>query len=340
MRGLPVFFALMVLLQADPLEDAARALAKKIGARISPGDNVRITERNISSLPATEASRARQTLERSMRRSVRNGTPVDVLLTLSQNPREAVLAAEGVKAEARWVEVVTYRLADSAPRGTMQAIEKRLLWQQVPQLLDVREVERSLLVLDVNELAVYEGGQRVRGWPMPVAARDAVARLNVEGDRITVQTPERECQGTWRPEVKLECTVAGEPGNLWRIASMPPHYSMARMKNMLHLFAEPDGRTHLYNAQGQAIGSWSGWGSDMAAICSNRVVASSDRERGQGDTLRVFEIVEGKPVPASEPLEVPGSVMTLSSLSSGVTAIVEDSPSHYVAYHLLVDCSR
>jgi len=331
---------MLMVLRADPLEDAARALAKKIGVHVSTADTVRLSERNISSLPAASASRARQIVERSLRRGPRNGTPVDVLLTLSQNPAEAVLVAEIVKGDERWVESATFSTrADIVSARTLPALERRVVWEQGPQMLDVLEMDGTMLVLDTKELTIYENRQRIRSFASPLISRDPVARLSAQGDTVIIASPERECRGTWRPELKLECTPSGDSVNLWQVQALPPHYSMARTGG-LTILAEPDGRVHLYNDT-KPLSSWTGWGGEITTVCNTQILASSDRERERGDVLQMFELAEAKPVAASSPLELPGPVMALHPRQNGALAIIRDvTTSNYAAYHITVDCTR
>src|SRR5579863_4609805 len=47
-----------VAARADTLDDAVAALAKKVVARLEASETVRVTYRNVSSLPAAEATKA------------------------------------------------------------------------------------------------------------------------------------------------------------------------------------------------------------------------------------------------------------------------------------------
>jgi hypothetical protein len=340
-RGWPVFFALALLLRADALDDAARSLAKRISTHLSAGDTVRLIERNMSSLPAAEALRARQVVERSLRRPARNGTPVEVLLTLSENPEEALLVAEISKGEERWVELTTFRPTSVAASRDLPTLTKRLIWEQRQPILDVSEHEGFLFVLDSKELAAYERQQRIGSWAMPPVPRDPVARLSFDGDRIIVKTPDRECSGAWRPQLSIECAVPGESGNTWRSSSMPAHYSIATASGGMTVLTEPDGLAHLYSNGARPLGSWKGWGSEIVAVCGGKLLVSSDRPRDRGDVLRVFDIVEGKPVPAADPMELQGPVMAMSAWPEGALVVVHDlMTSNYAAYHVTVDCTR
>jgi hypothetical protein len=116
---------------------------------------------------------------------------------------------------------------------------------------------------------------------------------------------------------------------------------MAAISNGMSVLAEPDGQVHLYGTGAKPLASWKGWGADIAAVCDGKLLASSDRPRDRGDVLRVFDIVEGKPVPATEPMELQGPVMAMSPWPVGALVIVRDlATSKYAAYHVTVDCTR
>lgn len=329
----------------DSLEDAARTLARKAAQRIPISDSVKLAERNLSSLPASEAVRARQTFERALRRAQRNPPVVEVTVTLSENARELLLVVEIVRGDTRSVDIVAFRPAAESPSNhALPAPTKRLVWEQSGAVLDLKELGDSLLVAGLSELVLYQKRDHwTRGvaWPMPVLARDPRARLEVEGDAVSLNAPGRLCRGTWRPALSLDCSAAAGENNLWAGDGWPPHFSSAILSNGATVVAEIDGRTHLYDATRKHLSSWGGWGPNVAVACGSRILADTDREAEKSDALRLYSLAGDKPAAGSAPLDLPGPVTALWPVTGGAMAIVRDlSSQEYAAYHVSVDCAQ
>lgn len=347
-RGIAGFWALLLcacVVRADALEEAARVLGRKVAARVPVADAVHITERNLSSLPSTEAVRARVAFERSLRRAVRMPAAQEITVTLSESAREFLLIAEIAKGDLKAVEMVTFRpAAENGEVKPLPPLTRRAIWEQDTPLLDVVETSEGVLVAGVGEVALYarQNGkrERVRGWAMPPLARDARANLQVDGAALRVVMPGKVCTGEWRPVLALECASGGGENNAYQANGWPPYFSMAQLSNGVTLVAETDGRAHVYDGARKPVGVFGGLGSDLAAVCGTRVLASSDRERDAADTLRVYEIASGKPVAVTAALELPGPVMGLRGVTDGAVAVVRDGAGgKYVAYHVAVDCA-
>ncbi len=151
--------------RAESLDDAARALAKKVQTRLGPTEAARVTSRNLSSLlrPAKRA-KAQAAFERALARRIRNATPVDVLLTLSEDVRGYLLAAEIRRESGTEVELVEFRMDPAPTPARLELVmEKKLIWQQAEPILDVAVVAGQMLVLDSRQLMSATSGAAQSG---------------------------------------------------------------------------------------------------------------------------------------------------------------------------------
>lgn len=109
-----------------------------------------------------------------------------------------------------------------------------------------------------------------------------------------------------------------------------------------------DGKATLYDIDGKAEGIIDGWGSNVAGIQSGcgsgwQVLADQPGDWTQNDELTAYEIVEGKAVPAAEPMEFSGPIMSLAAepVPLGARAVVLNRDTGvYEAYSITVSCGR
>jgi hypothetical protein len=340
--------------RAESLDDAARALAKKIQARLGPTETARVASRNLSSLPASEAAKAQAALERALARRVRNPMPVDILLTFSENVRGLLLVTEIRRESGTEIDLVEFRL-DPAPVSARPelAIEKKQIWQQAEPILDVAVVAGQMLVLDGRQVVRYErNGSK---WELmdtaafpPVNLRDPRGRLEVAGDAFSAEIPGEICKGTWKPALTMQCEQGGRFSAARNTLDLNdgrgPFFQQAELGGV-DLVAELDGHTRIYDAAHNLTGVFEGWGSDLVAIadaCGGKHVAgSAPGDRQAPDSIALYDLVNGTPVRVSEPAALPGPVTALWSSDTGALAVARNlSTGTYEAYALSIDCGR
>ena len=200
--------------RADTLDDAVAALAKKVVARLEPFERVRIGERNISSLPATEVSRAEVALTRALQSRGRGSMPVDVVVTISDDLRGYILVAEIRRASGTVVEMMEFRLAPPAAPARAAIIDSKLLWEQDTAILDVAVLQDSMLVLDTAGLIRYERHEgkweRAAAVELPVVVRDPRGRAETNGESVTINEPGVICTVPVKMEVPPRCDDGGQ----------------------------------------------------------------------------------------------------------------------------------
>jgi hypothetical protein len=109
-----------------------------------------------------------------------------------------------------------------------------------------------------------------------------------------------------RPEYQFESLTVFEPG--W---ATPPSGGVVPLLATL-----PDGRALLFEGSATPVASFSGWGSDIAALWSHTrqrwpILVTRDGDWTQPDSIQAFDIVEHQAVTVSAPVDFDGPITTL-----------------------------
>ena len=296
------------------LDEAVQALAKKTAPHLEANESARVIVHNLSPLPNEAALQAQAALDRALRKRVRNMTVRDVTLTISRNMRGYLLVTEVGKGAERAIEMESFE-PDSAPKAAAPiVIEKRLVWEQSPRILDVAFPENAMVVLDAEGLARYERPngrwERAENAPLPVPViRDLRGRLEIAGASLNAYLPGLTCRGGWRP-LRAACEPASAPFTLEGAA-----------------VRFTPGRNTL---EGRAAG-------DALRACGTRQLAPGDGEMDAEDNVALYE--GGTAV--SDPVELPGPVTALWPAPGGALAVARNlATGKYAAYALAFDCGR
>jgi len=300
------------------LDETARALSKKVAARLGPGEAVHIAARNLTSLPASDLSKAQAAFSRGLRKVGKN--VAEVTLTISENVRGYLLVAEVRHEGGRSVDMAPFEAARSLP-AELPVIQKSLVWEQDEPILDLAIRGDQMLVLGTASLTRYTRADGVwqRGESRPSAipqsmppSRDPRGQIG-DGDSFTILAPT----------------------NTFQTEGWTPYYSRVHWKNF-DLTAEPDGLVHVYDAEHRQVATIDNWGSDVAAVtCGVLATAAVD------NAVTVWDIVDRRPRQVSEPLELPGPLTALWPTAGGALAVIKNSGTKkYVAYILTLDCAR
>jgi hypothetical protein len=384
---LAVLAALLVLLPrevraADDLGGGVRELARKTAAFAGRGEPVSLSWRNLSSLGATEFDQARAAFEGALRdaggRSSDIAPAVECRITISENQTQILMVEEARKGEERQVWIAAWkRSAPAAAPGGGMFLEKKLVWEQEEQILDVAILPAGVLVLSPTKVTLRAGGstqsqavQSSRPWP-----RDLRGRLRASGGGFKAALPGVVCGGSTDPALTVECHASEEPWTLdagargvllasfaptrnyfdGRVVlpngtrkTLPAFFSVAPADEngkAYWIFAATGGRTQILDAAYDPAGTINSWGSDVAgteARCGGgpQVLATRAGDAHESDSLRAFVLVNHTPQPVTPPLELPGPVTALwSSGGNGAVAVVHDlGTGHYVAYAITVNC--
>jgi len=180
---LMLFFAVPGVSLADTpdssLAAASRQLADKIAAALPPREAIFLDLRNLSSMSGLEVAEVRRTLEselqsRGLQLVPRSAAPsAEVRLTLSETPDGFLWVVEVPRApaDAPQVEMVSLpkpRTSGTAPRALELLLEKKLIWEQEEQILDLALLDppgakdQRMVILEPTRIALYD--QRDGRW--------------------------------------------------------------------------------------------------------------------------------------------------------------------------------
>lgn len=324
---------------ADDLASAARELGRRTAAAVA-SETVSVGWRNLSAVSAEAVAQARAAFEAALRTG--GGSAIEAQLTVSQSAASGLLVEELRKGDDRQVWIATFRRTAGPPTAGSAAIEKRLLWEDEEQILDIAAVEGGLLVLTPSGLLRTGTKQRVRITPSKPWPRDLRGRLRVSGDSVQVQMPGMNCSGTWNTELVLNCGSAGDgwvlaPGRNYFVGKNVPPFYTAAAADSLWFLTLTDGTTGIFDAAFARVGSVPGWGSDIAAAetrCGGAPAILATRPGEGRDAVQAFAIVNRSAAPIGRAAEFDGPV---TALWSGV-AVVHNGK--YQAYAISLVCAR
>ena len=387
-KGSAVLSALLLLLPrdapaADDLVGAVRELARKTVALAGRGEPVSVSWHNLAPLASGDFNQARLAFDAAVREAggrVSEIAPlVDARLTVSGNPSQFLLVEEAHKGEDLQVWIASWKrpAPAGAPAVSSLTLEKKLVWDQDEQILDVVPLGRAILVLSPSHVSLR--GDTVtqtvpltppRPWP-----RDLRGHLRVNGGGFQAYLPGMACSGALDPSLTMECHPSDEP---WTLDAAPrgvllasfapgrnhfdgrvstsdgirktlaPFFSAASAEENgrpYWLLAMLDGRTQVFDAAFDPVGSVAFWGSDLAATeahCGGgwQTLATKAGDNREPDAVRAFGLVNRTPVPLSAPLDLPGPVTAFWSLGGNTAlAVVADlATGRYQAYVITVNC--
>lgn len=295
---------------AQPLDEAARTLAKKVGTRLASGEAAHVAGRNFTSLPATELTKALTQFTRNFRRT--GQSTAEITLALSETPGGYLLVAQVHHNGDQFVETMPFQVAVTrAPAAVRPAIQKTLLWEQDEPILDLVFRGDQMLVLEPGAIVTYRR-MLDAGWVRGVSTPSGLP-------------PSRDPRGM------IVADSASLP------VAPPTAYTIAQWKN-LDFVAETDGVVRVYGDLHQQVASIPGWGSDVAEVGCG-VMTTGPGDRSTTDTVTAWDFADRRPIQLSETLEMPGPVTALWSRPSGALAVVYNlSTKRYAAYSLTLDC--
>jgi hypothetical protein len=291
---------------AEDLSGAAHELARQTAAFAGPGEPVSVEYRNASSLGPAELGQARGAFEAALKEAglrVSDVAPVaELRLTLSENQSQYLLVEEALKGGERQVWMAAWKRAEPAATALPgMALDRKLVWEQEEQILDVAFPAAGMLVLSPSKVTLYsrqsgswEPQRAVPLTPGKPWPRDVRGRLRVTGASFQAFLPGMACGGALEPSLLIDCRPGDEPWVLesdsratllanfaatrnhfdGRVATgtglrktLAPFYSAAsagEQNRLLWLLAMLDGRTQIFDAWLDPVGAIAAWGSDLA----------------------------------------------------------------------------
>ncbi|SPE42809.1 conserved hypothetical protein [Candidatus Sulfopaludibacter sp. SbA3] len=354
-------------------------LARKTAGFGNRGEPVSISWRNVSSLGSAELAQARTAFETAMQEAgsrIGQTAQISVRITLSETNSQYLLVEEAQNGDDRRVWFASWKRSGPATAATQGiSLERKPVWEQDEQILDVAFPGNAMLVLSPTRVTLYgrpngmwEARQSLAlaGKPQP---HDARGHLRLTPSGFQAFLPGFACSGVVEPALTLACQPGDEP---WVLESgsramllanfaatrnyfdghvvlqtglrkqVAPFYSAAAVEEQgrpLWLAAMLDGRIQIFNGSFDPVSSFAGWGSDIAgtsAHCGGGAQILATRPSDGSEP----DAVQAFAIPLAGPIAMTGPVTALwPSGPEAVLAVVRDLASgKYAAYLLTVVC--
>jgi hypothetical protein len=364
---------------ADSYAEAARELTGKIMANIGPADEVGFTFQSLaSSLGPKEVVTARQAIEnelsaRGLKFTKDSQATRKLGVTLSETLYQYIWIAE-IQHNPGYQVVMTTQARTSEPpaiEAARMTIQSKPIYEQNDPILDIKLLGDDMLLLDSKQFALYR--RQNDRWIVVNSApfkssysfpRDVRGRLGNSGNAIQAHLPGLLCNGTVKPAFEFNCSQDETP---WQLGpgsiaptfsknyfiqeNMPDFFSAASIEDggtELLVLAGTDGRTYLYDKTARQVGTFDGWGSEIASVSSEcgarrQIFASLSTDSLEYGAIQAFEIVYRKAVAISSAVEFPGPITALWPISNQNAAIAvshDIKTGRYAAFYLSIACSR
>lgn len=340
--GILIVFLVSQQAKADTLEDAARALARRVAA-ILRGGSVTCEMQNGSSLGTAEfanvSSAFQDELQRHGIKVVTSEAGVSISMTVTQSPTEYIGVAQIVRKENPQTLLETLGPvtgpADPAPTFNLE-LHRVLLFSRDAPTLDVvfESNSTSALVLGPHEIDTYE----VRDGHWSFVRSDRLLRHRTPGrnergmlgigiDAASAWFPEEVCNASALPGSKgwsceknnRQVPIRFVPDEAWAGKKTGPWFSAAlfevRTKPALVVTGQ-DGLARLYEDGNEPVATFSGWGGEIAGVrggcgSDSQLLVTGSRDWTAADTVQVVEIRDRRAVTVSAPMEFPGPIIAL-----------------------------
>jgi hypothetical protein len=228
-----------------------------------------------------------------------------------------------------------------------------------------------MLVLEPTRVACYrrkdERWELLQSLTLPERlnpSRDARGRLILEKESFSVYLPGVFCAGSAGGTLSMECkprearwpfefgsAELAKGRNYFSPKNLPAFFSAAGMEgqgNVFWILAGMDGRTLLFEKSFAALGSFGGWGSEIAGVASGcgrgrQVLATLRGDSPESEVVQAFEFVNRHPAAVSPALELPGLVTALwpSAGRDSAYAVARNTQTgRHAAFQISVVCGR
>ena len=315
------FFALPAAARADSLEDAARALARRVAPALPPGRPVSLAWANRSSLLDAQADLLRRSfaieLESNKTVLAQDSSAPVLRVSLAEDPAEILFVAEVPSSAGIQVHIAAVRKAALPPMQkalSSPRLQKQLIWQQPEP------------ILDAVEHTTEDGKPRL----FLLLLRDSLALYRGEHDRWVLRDT--------KPLPPLDSPARDPRGKIWFSPETPDQARVvlpgkecdARLKDSIELNCRP------------AKDSWQD-GMFLASSCDNAVwwLLADAGDYTVPDRLLLRKPSQGEPQPSVSELGVPGPVLSISSgqaLRADTAVVFNLSTGSYEVYRITLAC--
>ena len=379
-----LFFSFFYFSQAaspsDPLEDATRALARRVASTLH-GGIVSVAQQNLSALNGAEFSHLNEVFqEELLGRGVKisqNQGAVKVVFTVAGTIGGYMGVVQIERGDNSTTESEPLgRGADSVSSDAPSAItlHREFLFAQESPLVDVAfSVDRkSAYALGPEEIHLYalkgEQWESAGFEHLPAQlrlSRDLRGFLFLGADTNSAYLPGQLCRSSPAEHKDWTCEIYRElmpvrfvpPGSV--TGKKAPWHSAARFEAdgaVQVVLTGQDGLARLYTDGSEPVATVPDWGSEISSVKSGcatgwQILATGKNDWAAADTIQAFEIKDHAPRVVSQAVEFNGPVIALHNPSSSNSAETVDArdavavvhnlqTGRYEAYRLTVICAE
>jgi hypothetical protein len=378
------FFSSLFLTRAasppDPLENATRALARKVATALH-GGVVSLAQQNLSSLHGTEFSHLNDVFQEELQnhgvKILPNQSGVKVVFTVASSLNGYMGVAQIERGDTSTTEMEPLgRAADFSPREVTSAIalHKEFLFAQESLIVDVAfsSVEKYAIALGPQEIYSYElKGERWEPAGFQRLPTHSPLSRELRGvyyfgvDTNAVYLPGELCRISFNEHKGWSCEPFREhmpvrsvdPDSL--LGKKAPWISATRFEvdgAMQVIVTGKDGLARLYRDGAEPLATITDWGSEISSVKSGcgtgwQILATAKNDWAAADTIQAFEIKDHAPRVVSQAVDFGGPVIALHNPSSwnsvdrfdarDAVAIVHNlQTGRYEVYRLTVACAE
>jgi hypothetical protein len=362
-----------VATRADSLEDAARALARRVATSLH-GASVTCEERNLSTLQESESlhfvAAFRDELQRRGVKIVEREEGVTIALTLSESVEGyvgIVRIQKGENSDVMMQQMARRTASVGSQSAETMSLHKELMLAQDAPLVDANVHNYGPIYLDtLSEQQIDSYEWKENKWELVyskvlqrkrIVARDLRGIVGRSVDAMAALFPGEACRSgqSWKCEPDAFRLLRGAVDReLVASKKSPPGLSAAQFEmngQDALVIAGEEGLARLYLHESEPLVTIPGWGSDIASTrsgCGNgwQLLITGKGDWGSPDVVTGLQIEGGKVTKATESIDFPGPVISMHETQSDknadrnmAIAVVHNLQSGlYEVYRLTISC--
>lgn len=369
---------------ASSLEDAARALARRVAAALR-GAQVTCEAQNRSSLDAAEfasvSAAFADELQRQGIKVVSADSETSVAMTVTQSPTQYVAVAQIQRKENPETLLETLGsvkgLTEAATTFSLE-LRRELLFSQDTPILDVffDADSTTAFALAPQEISSYtrqsdhwalSSSERLPRHQAPARSERGLFGFGI--DMASAEFSNEICQVYFLPDVKPKGWHCEKDATGMRVRGVSSESSDAEKRGpwqsaaqfeadgkILRVIIGQDGLARLYDDGSEPVATFSGWGSEIAALHSGcgsgwQLLVTSTTDWTKPDAIQAVEVRDRRAVPVTAPMEFPGPIVALHT--PGARTVDPTTPTaqafavnhnlqtgRYDAYLLSINCAH
>jgi hypothetical protein len=361
---------------ADSLEDAGRALARRAAPRLA-GKSIICLHQNLSSMAEAEFEGVANAFDSELQQHdvkvSSQAADASVRLTISRNSTALVGIVEVKIGEDSRTFIEPIRdvtgIGLRIPSNTLRLRSEFLIDRDQP-VLDIASQDNfeHAQVLGANDLSYY--AKKDGRWRLDEIQRLPIAEVTIRlpagslepgVDEFKARLAGQVCSSAMPAldKAKWSCQKDPEAGSESRVKSKsiwnkktPPWTSVTQLPvgdQQIYAIAGRDGMLRLYEDGPEPVASFSGWGNELTSIRSScdrgwLLLVTGSGDWTANDKVTAVEIKDRKLVQTTNLLEVPGPIVMLRSSfnmpnpTEAVAVVRNLQTGRYEFYGLSINC--